>query len=125
MIARSVPTASQRFRMATRPIPKVLMRRTAIASATSPEPSSPPPPPPPTPPFQQSNATLNACIDFVSWLQEERDKIQQERKQRIDVAQESLRAVVQQERDTLMRLIREIREKQGRISKGGDEEGDA
>jgi hypothetical protein len=61
----------------------------------------------------------------VSWLQEERDKIQQERKQRIDVAQESLRAVVQQERDTLMRLIREIREKQGRISKGGDEEGDA
>ena len=61
----------------------------------------------------------------MSWLQEERDKIQQERKQRIDVAQESLRAVVQQERDTLMRLIREIREKQGRISKGGDEEGDA
>jgi hypothetical protein len=62
-------------------------------------------------PSPKGEDRLESCIAFVSWAQEERKRIQKDRDERVAAAHESFRALVRQERDTLFRLIREVRER--------------
>lgn len=111
-------SSSIRVRTTTRAMPKVLLKATSDSKDVSNDVSKD------SKDDKKQPINLNTCIEFVSWVQEEQKKIQQDRNERIAAAQDSLRAVVKQERDTMIRLIKEIREMRGNIVEKAEKDKD-